>query len=250
MIPIIEVQNLHYRYHDGTEALRGVSFKINEGECVGLIGPNGAGKSTILLHLNGLLPENKPRSPAILLAGQPITDESLLEVHKFVGLLFQNPDDQLFCPTVSEDVAFGPKQFGEPEEVVRNLVQDALNKVGLSGYDNRSAHHLSGGEKQRVCIAGILACQPRLFALDEPTKDLDPRGRRELKKLLKSIPTTKIIASHDLEMITELCSRTLVLDRGKIVADGPTVDLLSNEELMLVHGLEKPHILKHRHPHL
>lgn len=250
MIPIIEVQNLHYRYHDGTEALRGVSFKINEGECVGLIGPNGAGKSTILLHLNGLLPENKPQSPAILLAGKPITDESLLEVHKFVGLLFQNPDDQLFCPTVSEDVAFGPKQFGEPEEVVRNLVQDALNKVGLSGYDNRSAHHLSGGEKQRVCIAGILACQPKLFALDEPTKDLDPRGRRELKKLLKSIPTTKIIASHDLEMITELCSRTLVLDRGKIIADGPTVELLSNEELMLAHGLEKPHILKHRHPHL
>jgi len=249
MSKIVDVRNLSYKYHDGTEALRNISFTIDEGESVGVIGPNGAGKSTLLHHLNGILPEKKTKESSVLIAGIPINNDTQFEVHKIVGLLFQNPDDQLFCPTVFEDVAFGPRQFGKTDDEVRILVKEALEKVGLSGYEKRSSHHLSGGEKQRVCIAGILACQPKILALDEPTKDLDPRGRGELKNLLRSISTTKIIASHDLELIAELCTRVFVLDMGRIVAEGEAVDILSNEELMLAHGLEKPHILKHQHPH-
>ena len=249
MTQAIEINNLFFKYHDGTEALRGITTTINDSECVGLIGPNGAGKSTLLLHLNGLLPEIKNDNPKILIYGQPINSESLTAIHRTVGLLFQDPDDQLFCPTVFEDVAFGPRQFGVNEDEIRNIVSDALKKVGLVEFENRSPHHLSGGEKQRVCLAGILVCQPKVLALDEPTKDLDPRGRRELIRLLKNIPTTKIIASHDLELVVELCTRTIILDEGKIVAEGSTIDLLADEKLMLAHGLEKPHSLQHKHPH-
>jgi energy-coupling factor transporter ATP-binding protein EcfA2 len=166
-----------------------------------------------------------------------------------VGLLFQDPDDQLFCPTVFEDVAFGPRQFGLGEGEVRRVVEQTLAMVGLAGFDTRAPHRLSGGEKRRVCLAGVLACEPRILVLDEPTSNLDPRGRRELKKLLATIPATKIIATHDLELVVELCSRAVVLDGGKVVAEGPPVDLLSDEPLMLAHGLERPHILKHLHPH-
>jgi len=249
MKPAIEIKNLFFSYHDGTEALCDVTLNIIEGECVGLIGPNGAGKSTLLLHLNGLLPEEKNTDRAVVIFDKPITSEVLDQIHRTVGLLFQDPDDQLFCATVFEDVAFGPKQFGISESEVKNIVSDALKKVGLPGFERRSPHHLSGGEKQRVCLAGILACTPKVLALDEPTKDLDPRGRRELMQLLKTIPTTIIIASHDLELIVELCPRTIVLDKGKIVADGHTIELLSNDKLMLDHGLEKPHSLQHQHPH-
>jgi len=238
--PAIEVRALSYRYPDGREALREVSFTVAENECVALIGPNGAGKSTLLLHLNGILPE-KPGNAARVF-GQ--TD--LAVMRRDVGLLFQDPDDQLFCPTVFEDVAFGPQQFGLP---VAERVAVALAQVGLAGFEHRSPHHLSHGEKRRVCLAGILACAPRVLVLDEPTSDLDPRGRRELKTLLQSIPATKIIATHDLELVVKLCSRVLVLDRGEIVADGSPSELLNDEPLMLAHGLERPHILRHRHPH-
>ncbi len=247
--PAIEVTNLCFRYHDGVEALRGVSFTVNEGECVGLIGPNGAGKSTLLLHLNGILPDELSGVPSVRICGTPVTRDTLETIRREVGLLFQDPDDQLFCPTVYEDVAFGPQQFGMSDEQVRRVVRDALVKVGLDGFDHRSPHHLSGGEKQRVCLAGVLACQPKALVLDEPTSDLDPRGKRELKELLKNIPSTKIIASHDLELIVELCSRVIVLDGGVVVAQGSTIELLSDQQLMLAHGLEKPHILQHRHPH-
>jgi cobalt/nickel transport system ATP-binding protein len=250
MKPAIEVSNLSFRYHDGKEALQGVSFTVNEGECVGLIGPNGAGKSTLLLHLNGILPEETGTASSVLIFGTPITKQTLEAIRKDVGLLFQDPDDQLFCPTVFEDVAFGPQQFGMTGDDLRRTVCEALSIVGLNGFENRSPHHLSEGEKQRVCLAGILACRPRVLALDEPTSDLDPRGRRELKALLKTIPATQVIASHDLELIVELCNRVIVIDGGRIVADGRTIDLLSDEALMLAHGLEKPHILQHRHPHL
>jgi cobalt/nickel transport system ATP-binding protein len=249
MRPALEVRNLSYRYPDGKQALHAVSLAVEEGECVGLIGPNGSGKSTLLLHLNGVLPERPQGPSAVAVLGLPATAENLPAIRRSVGLLFQDPDDQLFCPTVYEDVAFGPQQFGMSDGEVRTAVQEALARVGLAGFDRRSPHHLSGGEKQRVCLAGVLACRPDVLALDEPTSDLDPRGKRELAVLLQSLKATKIIATHDLELVVKLCGRTLVLDGGEIVADGPTIELLSDESLMLRHGLEKPHILQHRHPH-
>jgi cobalt/nickel transport system ATP-binding protein len=249
MIPAIEVTNLSYAYPDGKQALKGVSFSVAEGECIGLIGPNGSGKSTLLLHLNGVLPEQVSNGPAIRVTGITLSPGTLHDIRRRVGLLFQDPDDQLFCPTVLEDVAFGPQQFGYPEDRVRGIVAETLEKVGLQGFGDRSPHHLSGGEKQRVCLAGILACNPDVLALDEPTNNLDPRGRRALKVLLQSISATKIIASHDLELIVALCSRTIILDAGVVVAEGPTIELLSNEQLMIDHGLEKPHSLQHLHPH-
>jgi cobalt/nickel transport system ATP-binding protein len=248
-LPAISLQGLQFRYPDGAEALRGVNLTIAEGECVGLIGPNGAGKSTLLLHLNGILPERLDSVSSASVFGQPITSATLPVIRRDVGLLFQDPDDQLFCPTVFEDVAFGPQQFGLAGEQVVTVVRKALEQVGLTGFEKRSPHHLSRGEKRRVCLAGVLACQPRVLALDEPSSDLDPRGKRELKEFLQRIPATKIIATHDLELVVELCSRTVVLDHGKVVADGPTVELLNDEPLMLAHGLERPHILRHHHPH-
>ena len=245
----IELRDLRFRYPDGAEALRGVNLTVAEDECVGMIGPNGAGKSTLLLHLNGILPESPGDPSSVSVFGQPITAATLPVVRRNVGLLFQDPDDQLFCPTVFEDVAFGPQQFGLAVEQVITVVRKSLEQVGLTGFENRSPHHLSWGEKRRVCQAGVLACQPRVLVLDEPSSDLDPRGKRELKALLKQIPATKIIATHDLELVVELCPRAIVLDRGRIVADGSTIELLNDETLMLAHGLERPHILRHRHPH-
>jgi len=245
----IEVRDLGYRYGEGTQALQGVSFAIAVGECVGLIGPNGAGKSTLLLHLNGLLPETGKGEGAVRVGGTPVRTDTLHEVRRKVGLLFQDPNDQLFCPTVFEDVAFGPRQFGLSETEVRERVQQSLAKTGLSGFETRAPHHLSVGEKRRVCLAGVLACDPAILVLDEPTSSLDPKGRRELKELLRQIRITKLIATHDLELVVELCSRVIVLDGGAVVAEGPTVDLLSDEALMLRHSLERPHILRHLHPH-
>lgn len=245
----IEVADLKYRYHDGTEALRGVSLRVAAGECVALLGPNGSGKSTLLLHLNGILPDESPVNGAVKVQGESISRENLAKVRRQVGLLFQDPDDQLFCPTVHEDVAFGPQQLELPQAETDARVRKALAQVGLAGFGHRATHHLSHGEKRRACLAGVLACEPTVLVLDEPTSDLDPRGRREFKALLRQIPATKLIATHDLELAVELCSRAIVLDRGEIVADGPTDELLDNESLMLAHGLERPHILRHRHPH-
>ncbi|HOX57058.1 MAG TPA: ABC transporter ATP-binding protein [Candidatus Paceibacterota bacterium] len=249
MNPAIEISHLSYRYHDGTEALRGVNFRVAPGECVGLLGPNGSGKSTLLLHLNGILPEKPGSDGAVRILGQPVTPDSVEAIRRQVGLVFQDPDDQLFCPSVAEDVAFGPRQLGLSETEVQARVREALAQTGLAGFGHRATHHLSHGEKRRACLAGVLACQPSVLVLDEPTSDLDPRGRRELKALLRGIPATKLIATHDLELVVELCARAMVLDHGAVVADGPVTDLLNNEELMLAHGLERPHILRHRHPH-
>lgn len=245
----IEVLNLRYRYHDGTEALRGVSFSIKSGECVALIGPNGSGKSTLLLHLNGILPEKIADDSAVKISDETISAKNLETIRRQVGLVFQDPDDQLFCPTVSEDVAFGPQQLALSEAQINERVHRTLEQVGLHGFEQRATHHLSHGEKRRACLAGVLACEPSILVLDEPTSDLDPRGRREFKALLRRIPATKLIATHDLEMVVELCSRAIVLDRGVVVADGPSEKLLSDEALMLAHGLERPHILHHLHPH-
>jgi cobalt/nickel transport system ATP-binding protein len=245
----IEVTGLSYRYHDGTEALRGVSFRVAPGECVGLLGPNGSGKSTLLLHLNGLLPEKAGWDGAVRILGHAVTPENLETIRRQVGLVFQDPDDQLFCPTIAEDVAFGPQQLGLSEAAVKERAEKALAQTGLAGFGRRATHHLSHGEKRRACLAGVLACEPSILALDEPTSDLDPRGRREFKALLQGIAATKLIATHDLELVVELCSRAIVLDHGAVVADGPVTELLNDEALMLAHGLERPHILRHKHPH-
>lgn len=249
MNPAIEIQDLRYRYHDGTEALRGVSFCVNPGDCVGLLGPNGSGKSTLLLHLNGILPDEHGTHEAVRIHGLAATSINLEAIRRQVGLVFQDPDDQLFCPTVAEDVAFGPQQLGLAQAEVKERVRKALAQVGLPDFGHRATHHLSHGEKRRVCLAGVLACEPSVLVLDEPTSDLDPRGRREFKALLRELPATKLIATHDLELVVELCPRSIILDRGVVVADGSTPILLSDEPLMLAHGLEKPHILFHRHPH-
>jgi cobalt/nickel transport system ATP-binding protein len=249
VIAAIEVRNLQFRYDDGTHALRGVSFAVGAGERVGLIGPNGAGKSTLLLHLNGLLPESWNGESAVLIDGRPVDAAHLLEVRRMVGVLFQDPNDQLFCPTVFEDVAFGPEQLGLGDAEVRARVTSALADAGIPGFERRAPHHLSVGEKRRVCLAGVLACEPSVLVLDEPSSGLDPRGRRDLIALLRQIPITTLVATHDLELVVELCARVFVLDHGELVAEGPTITLLSDEQLMLRHSLERPHILRHRHPH-
>lgn len=249
MTPAIEITELGYRYPDGTEALRGVSLAVAPGECVGLLGSNGSGKSTLLLHLNGILPEKSGAASSVRIHGLAVTAGNVEAVRRQVGLLFQDPDDQLFCATVAEDVAFGPEQLGLARDVVAARVRSALERVGLAGYEPRTPHHLSQGEKRRACLAGVLAYEPSILVLDEPTSGLDPRGRREFKKLLQEVQATKLVATHDLELVVEICPRSIVLDRGRVVADGPTVELLGNEELMLAHGLERPHILQHRHPH-
>jgi cobalt/nickel transport system ATP-binding protein len=246
---LIAVHGLGYRYPDGHDALLDVSFTLAPGERVALIGPNGAGKSTLLLHLNGLLPDRLPSTPAVTVDGLPVAEANLREIRRRVGLLFQDPDDQLFCPTVWEDVAFGPRQLGLGEPELSRLVAETLARVGLAGFEERLPHHLSRGEKRRACLAGLLACEARVLVLDEPTSDLDPRGRRELMALLSRLPVAQLIATHDLEFVVEICPRTIVLDGGRIVADGPTRRLLDDEPLMLAHGLERPHILRHGHPH-
>ncbi|MCL2640599.1 MAG: energy-coupling factor ABC transporter ATP-binding protein, partial [Phycisphaerales bacterium] len=205
------------------------------------IGPNGAGKSTLLLHLNGLLGNDEP---TVFVEGMAVAGKNLPEVRRRVGLLFQDANDQLFCPTVFEDVAFGPTQLGLGDEAVRERVRASLEKVGLAGFQERLPHHLSSGEKRRVCLAGVLACEPAILVLDEPTSSLDPKGRRELKELLRGIALPQLIATHDLELVAELCERVLVLDKGMIVASGRAVELLNDEDLMLRHGLERPHILR------
>lgn len=250
MNPSVEVRELSYAYPDATRALHDVSFSIAGAECVGLIGPNGAGKSTLLRHLNGLLPDGNHSMGAVLIDGERIQRENLHAIRRKVGVLFSDPDDQLFCATVCEDVAFGPAQFGFPAQRIAEIVRDSLAKVGLAGFEKRAPHRLSGGEKRRVCLAGILACEPTVLVLDEPTSNLDPRGRRELKALLRQLSATKIIATHDLDLVVELCSRVLLLDAGRLVGQGPTAQLLGNEALMLAHGLERPHSLLHRHPHV
>ena len=245
----LDVKGLTYKYSDGTNALKDVNIKINEGERVGLIGPNGAGKSTLILHLNGILPERKTKQSGVRVFELPVIDPNLEKIRSMVGLLFQDPDDQLFCPTVREDVAFGPDQMNLDDEELKSRVDSALKVTGLSGYDHRSPHHLSTGEKRRACIAGLLACSPKILVLDEPTSGLDPRGRRELSKLLRELPITQIVVTHDLEFLVGLCSRVIIMDGGCIVTEGPLETIMSDEKLMLAHGLEKPHILRHQHPH-
>lgn len=249
MKPAIEINHLDYRYPDGTPALKDITFSIAAGECVGLLGPNGSGKSTLLLHLNGILPETLSAVGMVRVHGEPVSAGNLETIRRQVGLLFQDPDDQLFGSTVEEDVAFGPSQLGLTPAAVQERVRRVLDRVGLAAHARRAPHHLSQGEKRRACLAGVLACEPSILVLDEPTSGLDPRGRREFKTLLREVPATKLVATHDLELVVELCPRSIVLDGGRVIADGQTEELLNDEALMLAHGLERPHILRHIHPH-
>ena len=243
---IVEVRDLHFAYPDGTDALKGVSFRITHGESVALIGANGAGKSTLLLHLNGYL---TPTRGAVRIGETPLVRETAAAIRRTVGMVFQDPDDQLFMPTVGEDVAFGPLNAGLPPDEIEHRVVAALELVGMAHLRDRPPYKLSAGEKRAVAIATILAMSPDVLVMDEPSSHLDPRGRRRLIELLKSFKHTKIIATHDLELVIELCSRVIVLDDGKVVAEGPTAEILNNEALMLEHGLERPHSLRHIHPH-
>jgi cobalt/nickel transport system ATP-binding protein len=238
----LEVSELGFQFTAGVPALRGVSFSVEAGECVAIIGPNGAGKSTLLLHLNGILPEHASQrsSGSVRVQGRTVSPSDATWVRRQVGILFQDPDDQLFCPTVGEDVAFGPEQLGCARAEVEQRVARALRQVGLSGFERRMPHRLSGGEKKRVCLAGLLAYEPSILVLDEPSAGLDPRGRRELIELLRGLSATCLIATHDLALVAELCPRALLLDRGQLVASGFSKDLLRNDALMAAHGMECP----------
>ena len=236
LAPVIAIDGLSFTYPDGRQALHGVSLAVQPGERVALTGPNGAGKSTLLLHLNGIL----SGEGHVTVAGLRVGGRSLGTVRRLVGLVFQDPDDQLFSPTVYEDVAFGPLYMGLAEAEVRRRVQQALAAVGAQGYEKRSPHHLSLGERKRVAIATVLAMEPEVLVLDEPSSGLDPRGRRALINLLRTLPQTQLIASHDLLLVRDLCSRTLILDAGRVVADGPTQQILADGQLLAAHGLELP----------
>lgn len=243
---IVEVKELAHAYPDGTEALKGVSFRIGHGEAVALVGANGAGKSTLLMHLNGYMPTERGE---VLIGDTTVTRETVALARRAVGMVFQDPDDQLFMPTVAEDVAFGPLNAGLPGDQVERRVAAALERVGMSHVRGRPPYRLSAGEKRAVAIATVLAMEPDILVMDEPSANLDPRARRRLINLLLSFEHTRIIATHDLEMVVEVCPRVIVLDGGRVVADGPTFELLDDEALMLAHGLERPHILRHSHPH-
>jgi cobalt/nickel transport system ATP-binding protein len=232
----IEVSDLRYTYPDGNEALKGVSFKVRDREKVGIIGPNGAGKSTLLTHLNGV----KIGNGSVKVWGVEINNRTAREVRRRVGIVFQDPDDQLFCPTVFDDVAFGPLNLRLPSDEVRRRVAHALSEVGMSGYDKRSAFHLSLGEKKRISIATVLSMEPEILVLDEPTSELDPRGRRNLIALVRQLDKTVIVATHDLDLVFDLCQRCLILNDGKIVYDGETRSVLTNAELLQSNGLELP----------
>lgn len=233
---VLSIEDLHFHYPDGHVALQGVSLKLCEGDKVALVGPNGAGKSTLMLHLNGILSGEGEMS----VAGMRIEPDNLPAIRAMVGLVFQNPDDQLFSPTVFEDVAFGPLHMGLPEEEVFARVDEALEMVRMSAYRERLSHHLSVGEKKRIAIATVLSMRPQILVLDEPSAGLDPRARRGLINLLRDLPITMLVSSHDLRMVRELFPRMVIMDEGKIVADGPTLDLMDNEALLESHGLEKP----------
>ena len=233
---ILQVKDLHFAYPGGLEALKGVSISLTTGEKVGLVGPNGAGKSTLMLHLNGILRGNG----AVSVAGLTMTDKNLPVIRAIVGLVFQNPDDQLFSPTVFDDVAFGPLHMGFSEEIVYQRVESALNAVQMSGFQERLSHHLSMGQKKRIAIATVLSMEPQILVLDEPSAGLDPRARRSLISLLDEIPMTMVVSTHDLRMVKELFTRMIIMDHGEIIADGKTSDLLNDEALLEAHGLEKP----------
>lgn len=234
----IRFENVHYTYANGYEALRGVSFRINHGEKVALVGANGAGKSTLVLHTNGLL---LPKEGLVNVGDIPIGKKTLPLIRQTVGLVFQNPDDQLFMPTVEEDVAFGPINMKLPPQEVERRVVKALEDVGASALRKRPGYQLSGGQKKSVAIATVLSMEPDILVMDEPTSNLDPRARRQIINIIASFSHTCLVATHDLEMVWELCERTIVMSGGKVIADGNTKDIFSDRALLEEGGLEQPY---------
>ena len=238
--PAIDVRQLEFAYPDGHLALRGVNIRIAAGEKVAILGPNGAGKSTLLLHLNGLIHGSRGE---VRILGNPVREDDkrgLQQVRALVGVVFQDPDDQLFSPSVYEDVAFGPIYMGLPPEEIARRVEDALAQVGLDGYADRMPFHLSGGEKKRAAIATVLSMRPQVLALDEPSAGLDPRARRGLIRLLDNLSQTIVITTHDMHMVKEIFPRSIIMDGGIVVADAPTQEILADEPLLHKHGLELP----------
>ncbi|MBD1849340.1 energy-coupling factor ABC transporter ATP-binding protein [Leptolyngbya sp. FACHB-711] len=235
----ISIEQLCYTYPDGTQALQDINLSIRASEKVAIVGANGSGKSTFLLHLNGLL---LPQTGQVVIGELPVTERNLTAIRNFVGVVFQNPDDQIFMPTVWEDITFGPMNQGLRGKELTHRSQHAMHAIGLEPdrFANRNAMNLSGGEKKRVAIAGVLAMQPQVLVLDEPTAQLDPRSRRQLIQLLRVLPLTQLIATHDLDLAVELCSRTVVLSNGQIVYDGATELVMNDREFLEQHALETP----------
>lgn len=234
---LVSVRNLEFDYPDGTAALAGVSFTIHHGESVALVGANGAGKSTVLLHLAGVL---FPRSGVVRVGDWPVTRATLPEVRRSLGMVFQDADDQLFMPTVEDDVAFGPLNLGLPDAEVEARVAAALARVGAAHLRRRRTHRLSGGEKRAAAIATVLAMGPSILVMDEPSSSLDPAARRAVIDQLRCFEHTKIVASHDLDLVLDVCQRTIVLSRGRVAADGPTSRILSDDALLAEARLERP----------
>jgi cobalt/nickel transport system ATP-binding protein len=235
----ITITQLSYAYPDGTQALREINLSIRASEKIAIVGANGSGKSTLLLHFNGIL---LPQTGEVVVGELPVEARHLKAVRNFVGLVFQNPDDQIFMPTVWEDITFGPRNQGLTGEGLAHRAEHAMYAVGLNPehYASRNANNLSGGEKKRVAIAGVLAMQPQVLVLDEPTAQLDPRSRRQLIHLLQSLPLTQLVATHDLDLALELCNRTIVLSQGEIVYDGATEAVMNDQEFLEQHALERP----------
>ena len=233
----VRITRLNYTYPDGTKALEGIDLDVRCGERIAVVGPSGAGKSTLLLHLNGILPGNG----AVRVMGMSMEPSNLRQIRKQVGLLFQDPNDQLFCPTVFEDVAFGPLNLGVPQDDIPRRVEKALLDSGLDySIRSRPSHHLSLGERRRVSLATVLAMEPAILGMDEPTSNLDPRNRRHLIEVISGLKATLIIATHDLELVLDVCPRTVLMDHGRTWADGETRSMLADSELMERHGLEVP----------
>jgi cobalt/nickel transport system ATP-binding protein len=235
--PAVEVNGLRFRYPDGHEALAGMDLTVASGQRVALLGPNGAGKTTLALHLNGI---NLPDAGTVRIGGLLVAEPDLTEVRRRVGLVFQDADDQLFMPSVAEDVAFGPANLGLRGTELDARVDEALAAVGAADLRTRAPHHLSGGERRRVALATVLAMRPDVLVLDEPTSGLDPAGRRELVDVLCRLHITQLVITHDLPFALELCPRSVIIDRGRVVADGPTLDLLADDDLLRRHRLELP----------
>ncbi|MEX2505288.1 MAG: ABC transporter ATP-binding protein [Egicoccus sp.] len=233
----LEVSGLRYTYPDGTAALHGLDLRVEVGERVAVLGPNGAGKTTFALHCNGLL---RGQGGEVVVGGLRLDDRSLTEIRRRVGFVFQDADDQLFLGTVREDVAFGPANLGLRAEELQARVQDALAAVEAEHLAGRAPHHLSGGERRRVALATVLAMRPALLVLDEPTSNLDPAGRRELHDVLARLPVTQLVVTHDLPFALELCPRAVIVNGGRVVADGPTAHILADEALLHANRLELP----------
>lgn len=236
-VPVIDLRGVAFAYPDGHQALFGVDLHIHPGERVALLGPNGAGKTTLVLHLNGIL---RPGAGSVAVSGLPVSEEHLAEIRRQVGIVFQDPDDQLFMPTVRDDVAFGPANLGLTGAELEARVAAALEVVGMSEFADRPPHHLSFGQRRRVAIATVLAMEPEILVLDEPSSNLDPTSRRELAEILDSLPVTILMVTHDLPYAAQLCERAVVLSDGVIAVDGPTLEVLADTETMARHRLELP----------